>query len=122
MFSIRVDKPRELIEVRLAGMLKLDEVAAYIAEVRHKIAFAHLRSYAMVIDVTDCPIQPQEIIKAFGQHMAAMPKARSLAIVCGGSLSRLQVRRLFTQPYARVVATADEGRAWVLHGTEPVAA
>ena len=75
----------------------------------------------MVIDVSDCLIQQQDTPKAFGAHMASMPKARAIAIVTGSSLARMQIRRLFTQPYARIVATVDEGRAWVLYGTEPIA-
>ena len=50
-----------------------------------------------------------------------MPKAAALAIVTGGSLVKMQVRRLFTQPYARVTHTPQAGRAWVLQGVEPAA-
>ena len=78
-----------------------------------------LRSYTMVIDVSECPIQSQDMILAMGKHMAEMPKARALAIVTGSSLARMQVRRLFTQPYARVTSTVAEGRAWVIDGVEP---
>ncbi len=51
-----------------------------------------------------------------------MPKAAALAIVTGSSLARMQIKRLFTQPYARIVNTVEEGRAWVLSGTEPSSA
>lgn len=122
MFHIRVLRHHELIEVDLRGMLGIEEVADYIAELKRQFVINNLHSYAMVIDVTDCPIQSQDMICAMGAHMATMPKARALAIVTGSSLARMQVRRLFTQPYARIVATVDEGRAWVLCGTEPLAA
>lgn len=52
-------------------------------------------------------------------HMATMPKANALAIVVGSSAARMQVRRLFIQPYARIVATVEDGRDWVIFGTEP---
>lgn len=83
------------------------------------IAARKLDAYAMVIDVSECPIQLQEMIKAMGQHMSTMPKARALAVVTGSSLARMQIRRLFTQPYARIVKTVEQGRAWVVSGTEP---
>ena len=68
-----------------------------------KACLNKLTDYAMVIDVRDCPIQQQGVIKAMGEHMARMPKARAIAIVTGRSLAKMQVRRLFTQPYARIV-------------------
>ena len=119
MYDIRVDRQHSLIEATLAGMMTLEEVASYIAEVKRAYVVNRLHGYSMVIDVSGCPIQQQDIIQAMGAHMATMPKAKSLAIVTGSSLARMQIRRLFTQPYARIVATVDEGRAWVIAGTEP---
>lgn len=119
MYSIRINKALDLVEVELGGMMSTDEVVSYIAELKHQFLVRKLRSYVMIIDVSKCPIQSQDMIASMGRHMATMPKARSLAIVTGSSLARMQVRRLFTQPYARVTATTDEGRAWVLDGIEP---
>jgi hypothetical protein len=123
MYTITVDAPQRLVQVALGGMMSLDESAAYIADLRRAIVTNHLSAdYAMVIDVSACPIQSQDMVAVMGQHMATMPKARSLAIVTGSSLARMQVRRLFHQPYARTVRTVAEGRAWVLEGVEPFAA
>lgn len=123
MYTIDIDAAHGLVEVTLGGMMSVEETARYIADLRHAIVVNRVGSgYAMVIDVSACPIQSQDMIGAMGRHMAAMPKARALAIVCGGSLCRMQVRRLFQQSYARITATREEGRAWVLNGTEPLAA
>lgn len=121
MYSIQADTTNNVVEVKLGGLMPLDEVAAYIDDLKGTIG-AHKLSddYAMVIDVSDCPIQSQDMIKAMGEHMATMPKARALAIITVSSLARMQIRRLFVQPYARIVATADEARAWVISGTEPL--
>ena len=119
MYDTQVDRARGVVEATLSGMMTIDEVAAYIADLKRAFVVHRLRSYSMVIDVTRCPIQQQDMIRAMGAHMATMPKADALAIVVGSSLARMQVRRLFTQPYARIVATVDEGRAWVVSGTEP---
>lgn len=119
MYTIKIDMPHNLVSVTLDGMMSLSEVVGYISELKRQFVVQRLRDYVMVIDVSDMPIQAQEMIYAMGQHMATMPKARALAIVTGKSLARMQIRRLFKQPYARITATVDEGRAWVLHGTEP---
>lgn len=121
MYSIRIDKPNGLVSVALTGMMGLAEVAAYIADLKRQFIANGLREYAMVIDVSDMPIQAQDTIVAMGQHMATMPKARALAVVTGRSLARMQVRRLFTQPYCRITSSVSEGVAWVLRGTEPTA-
>jgi len=121
MYDIRVDAPLGLIEVTLSGMMSVEETGSYVTALKRAFVVNHLRSYAMVIDVTDCPIQGQDMIAAMAQHMGSMPKARALAVVTGSSLARMQVRRLFTQPYARIAATVADGRAWALSGIEPPA-
>ncbi len=122
MYRIEVDSQSAVINVTLTGMMTLPEVAAYIAEVRRACVAHRLRDYAMVIDVRECPIQQQDTIRAMGEHMASMPKARALAIVTGRSLAKMQIRRLFTQSYARIVETLEQGQAWVVRGVEPVPA
>ena len=122
MYRIEVDSQSAVINVTLTGMMTLPEVAAYIAEVRRACVAHKLRDYAMVIDVRECPIQQQDTIRAMGEHMASMPKARALAIVTGRSLAKMQIRRLFTQSYARIVETLEQGQAWVVRGVEPVPA
>lgn len=119
MYDIAIDGRSGLVEAKLGGLMPVEEVGAYIAELKRQFVLHGLRSYAMVIDVTDCPVQSQDMIRAMGEHMATMPKARALAVVTASSLARMQIRRLFTQPYARITATVEEGRAWVLRGVEP---
>ena len=122
MYQIDVDGPSSVINVKLGGMMSVEEVAGYIAELYRICVSQRLTDYAMVIDVRDCPIQQQGVIKAMGEHMARMPKARAIAIVTGRSLAKMQVRRLFTQPYARIVDDVEQGRAWVMRREEPLPA
>ena len=119
MYKIGVDKENSIIAVTLTGLMALDEVDAYIAALKAAFAQYALQDYAMVIDVSGCPIQSQEMIRSMGEHMAMMPKARALAVVTGSSLAKMQIRRLFTQSYARIVTTVSEGHAWVAEGIEP---
>ena len=48
-----------------------------------------------------------------------MKNARAVAVVAGSMLVRLQLQRLFDQPFARITDSYDEARAWVLSGHEP---
>lgn len=119
MYKIAIDRPRNLVEVALGGLMTVQEVAEYIADLQRQFIANHMRSYVMIIDVSQAPIQSQDMIRAMGQHMGAMPKARAIAVVTGSSLARMQIKRLFTQSYSRIVTTIEEGRAWVLAGEEP---
>lgn len=122
MYNIKVDTAHNVLEATLGGLMPLDEVAAYMSDLKRTIGAHSLGgNYSMIIDVSACPIQSQDMIKAMGGHMATMPKARSLAIVTSSTLARMQIRRLFTQPYARIVSTFEEARAWVISGIEPAA-
>ncbi len=119
MYSIWVDTSHAVVEVTLGGMMTVEETNAYIIELKRQLVLNRMRTYAMVIDVSACTIQPQDVIEAMRGHMASMPKARALAVVTGSSLARMQVRRLFTQPYARITSTRDDGRSWARSGIEP---
>lgn len=119
MYDIQVDRKCAVINVTLSGLMTSQEVDAYIADLKKGFVSNGLRTYAMVIDVSACPIQPQDVIARMGEHMAAMPKAHALAVVTGSSLAKMQIRRLFKQSYARIVSTVAEGRSWVYSGEEP---
>lgn len=120
MYKITADAGNNLLDVQLSGMLTTDEVVGYIAELKRLFVSNGLAApYKMIIDVTACPIQSQDVIKIMGQHMATMPKASAIGVVTGSSLAKMQIRRLFTQPYARITSTYSAARLWVLTGNEP---
>ena len=100
-------------------MLSVEEVDRYIAELKRAFVDHRLREWSFLLDITECPIQHQDMLAAMVPHMATMPKAKAIGIVTGSSLARMQVRRLFKQPYARVTASVADARAWVLTGIEP---
>jgi len=120
MYAISVDTGQMLVEVVLGGTLSVAETDAYMAELRAALTrHALAGDYRIVVDVGGCTIQTQDMIRAMGAHMAAMPPARAVAVVTPSPLARLQARRLFTQAHARVVADRADALAWVLHGREP---
>lgn len=120
MHQITVTPSNNLVDITLSGLMSPDDVRTYIADLTHQMVKGRLSAgYRMIIDVSDCPIQTQDMINTMASHMSGMLKAGAIAIVTGSSLARMQVRRLFHQPYARVVGTPAEARAWVLSGMEP---
>jgi len=115
MYQIETDRRRNLIAVTLGGMLSVGEVAAYIAELRERFrAERFTAGYRILIDVDACCIQSQAMIEAMREHMVRFPKASRIAMATGSSLARMQVKRLMTQPYARVFESRAEGLAWLV--------
>lgn len=119
MYSIAVMAPAGLVEVTLGGLMTVEEVVNYIRDLKAAFVRHRLRSYAFILDVAACPIQQQDMLQSMGAHMVTMPKARAIAVVTGSSLARMQIRRLFIQPYARITTNMADARAWVLDGIEP---
>lgn len=115
MYTIDMDPAKALIRVRLGGMMTVEEVGLYVADLSRAFLLHRMRAgYIMLIDVSTSVIQSQEVIAALIGHIAAFPKARRIAMVVGDSLARMQVRRVMTQDYTRAFADAGEAEAWLL--------
>ncbi|WBH17454.1 hypothetical protein [Sphingomonas radiodurans] len=119
MYKIIVDRSHALVKIEMEGMLSVAEADALVGDLIRQITEARLASYGLIIDVSRCPVQAQDMIATMGAHLAGMKNARALAVVTGTMLVRLQVRRIFDQPFTRFTATYDEARRWVLLGIEP---
>lgn len=104
-----------LIEATLSGFLDVEEVRRYadiVAPAIRKMVARHGR-YVMLLDVSDCAIQSQDVVAAFIQHAASVPRARRCAVVTGSSIIRMQVRRILQGPAMRMIADASIARAWL---------
>lgn len=119
MYKIVVDRTHALIRLDMHGMLTRADADRLVADLIAQITAARLPSYAMIIDVSRCPVQAQDMIAAMGDHLTRMKNARALAIVTGTTLVRLQVRRIFNQPFTRFATSYDDALAWVVSGIEP---
>lgn len=119
MYKITVDRGHALIKIEMRAMLDVTDSARLVSELIGQITAAGFESYALILDISQCPVQSQEMIAAMGQHLTRMKRARAIAIVTGTMLARLQVRRIFSQPFTRFTATYEEALRWVLAGGEP---
>jgi len=114
MYHITFVASRQLISVKLTGLFSAGEVERYVADLRDRFLRHRFKAgYLMLIDTSECTIQPQDVLLALQEHMASFPKASRIAVVTGSSLARMQVRRVMHQPYLRIVATAREGHQWL---------
>nr|WP_246359441.1 hypothetical protein [Sphingomonas yantingensis] len=103
----------------MEGMLSPAEADRLVADLIARITAERMSSYALIIDVSRCPVQAQDMIAAMRGHLGGMKNARAVAVVAGSMLVRLQLQRIFDQPFTRIANSYDEARAWVLSGQEP---
>lgn len=122
MYKIVIDPTHALVRLDMEGMLSLAESDRLVGDLIHSIREARLRRYAIVIDVTRCGVQSQDMIAAMAAHLTKMQNAYAIALVTGTTLVRMQVQRIFAQPIAHFAATYDEALRWVLSRPNDIAA
>ena len=120
MFDITFDRHQSLVDATLSGFLALPEVARYAGKVEPIIRRAALvnGSYLMLIDVSGCSIQSQQVVAAFQQHVGGVPRARRCAVVTGSSIIRMQIRRIIGKGSTmRIFGDRGDATTWLI-GTE----
>lgn len=78
--------------------------------------------YLLRMDMSAAAAQTRDALPVFEEAFRDFPKARRIAVITPRAITRLQVKRVMTQPYLRIFADADEGLAWLLGRTWMAAA
>lgn len=114
-YSLQICSPGDLIVSTLAGFFSLPEVAAYSAETEaliERCSLAH-GGYRILIDVSECAIQSQDVTAAFSRHVAGVPRSRRVAVVTTSPIIRMQIRRIVGRPELAVFEDLPEARIWI---------
>lgn len=72
MYKIVVDRSHALLRLDMHGMLSRADADQLVADLIAQITAARLPSYVMIIDVSRCPVQAQDMIAAMGDHLTKM--------------------------------------------------
>ena len=120
-FSFKVDPARDLVRITMSGLFTLDDIAAF-AEARRE-AHAKLscgpNQHVTLNDLRALKIQPQEVVAAFREMLAApYYRSRRLAFVCGPTLARNQLMRALADRDARCFDDPVSAEAWLLRAEE----
>ena len=104
-----------LVSSTLVGFFNLSDVADYVRDAERVIHAVYHRhgQYRMILDVSGCAIQSQDVIGAFITHVGRMPISSRSAIVVGSSIVRMQVRRVMDRPNAALFEDRDAALAWL---------
>ena len=114
-YILQVHPTGDLIVSTLSGFFNIDQVAAYTREAESLIGRCSLEcgSYRIVIDISDCAIQSQEVTAAFARHVAGVPRSRRVAVVTASSIIRMQIRRIVGRPELAVFDEMADARRWI---------
>lgn len=118
-YSIRFSHDLNLLDIRWHRLFDEDSAAVYATDVRHAFVRSGFRAgYRLRMDMSESSVQPQRAIAIIHERLAGFPAAERIAIVATSNVTRLQIRRLMTQPYLRIFADADDALAWLLEGDD----
>jgi hypothetical protein len=115
MFTITTEPRRKLVRIKVCGMLKVCDVADFLQQEHAAIRAmgCPVGHHFVLADLTDCPLQLQEIIAAFQKSMTSPQRAKRVAVAVGSSLSRMQARRLLQREEVAMFDTVAEAEKWL---------
>jgi hypothetical protein len=117
-FSFEVDRAKDLVRIRMAGLFAHEDIAAFLEARRraHAALACGPNEHVTLNDVRDMKIQSQEAVAAF-RLMLSDPayRSRRLAFVAGQTLARSQLMRaLAGRDGVRCFEDPAEAEAWLL--------
>ncbi|HEX8415300.1 MAG TPA: STAS/SEC14 domain-containing protein [Sphingomicrobium sp.] len=117
MFTITHQPATNVIAVTVSGFFDLEGFERYATEVEpiiHRAAQIG-EGYLMLLDISGCSIQTQEIAAAVQRHLANVPRARFCAVVTGASPARMQARRMIGSPTIQIFEESASALSWLIN-------
>lgn len=116
MFEISTEPRRKLVRLTLKAMLTPEQVKELYRQEHEAIEAmgCRLGEHLCIVDLTSCPLQVQEVTKAFESEIAAAGKARRLAMYTGEALARMQARRIArARDDVAIFESREEAEFWL---------
>ena len=116
-FSFETDRSRGLIRITMAGFFTVDNIRDFLKardEAHQALGWAPNR-HLTLNDVRGMTAQPQTIVDAFAEILAAPEKrSRRLAFIVGPTFVRAQVFRALSLREAKCFTDPALAEAWLL--------
>lgn len=121
MYSISTEPKYKMIRAHLSGFFSTQEVAEFGQGIQSAAIAMGCRSgeHLLYVDTSECALQAQDVVAAFQGLIQHSPlKASRIAIITGGSLSRMQTRRILVRDKAIMFENRVQAEQWLLTGEE----
>lgn len=117
MITVTAEPQHRRVRARMGGMLTVADVEAFSREEQAaaRAMGAGSGEFDLLIETVGNHIQTQEVMQAFGALLHNSPlKARRIATVRDGVLTRMQSRRMMKERSgAEVFGSVAEAEAWL---------
>lgn len=117
MFRFAIDPQRRLIRSWIEGFLSPEEVMEWSRQEQAAVVRLGCKSreFLLLVDTSHCAIQSQEVVALFQQLVAnSRYKARRIALMQGGSLAKMQTRRVVAgTDYIQHFNDMNAAEAWL---------
>jgi hypothetical protein len=116
-FSIRVDVPRSLVVITMAGFFAPADIARFVAARNdaHRLLTCGANQQVTLIDIRAMDIQAQDSVAAFRAVLVDPARAsRRLAFVVPQSLARMQIQRAADSRAAHYFGSPEDAEHWLM--------
>ena len=117
MIEVTFDSRRKLVRSVMGGLLTTTDVERFSREEQQAVEKMGLKSgeFLLLVETRGNVVQSQDVVAAFQNLMLNSPlKAKRIATVRAGALSRLQTRRINSvRDAAQVFETVEDAEAWL---------
>jgi len=117
MIEVTTEPDRRRIRARMGGLLSVADVEAFGCEEQAAVRGLGLgdREFDLLVETEGNLVQTQAVMEAFGRLLRDSPlKARRIATVRAGVLTRMQSRRVTRQREGtEVFDSLSEAEAWL---------
>jgi hypothetical protein len=117
MHSFSYDESQALLTVVQQGYWSIADFRAFEHDflIQHARIRVKRRSYKVLADCRDYPVQPPEIGAAFGVLFEKLMGENKgpYAIVAASALNKMQARRALPFPNIQIFTDLDEAKSWL---------
>jgi hypothetical protein len=118
VIRISAEPERVLVRATMGGLLTIADVERFSADEQAAVREMGLGSgeFDLLVETQGSVVQTQEVMEAFANLLANSPlKARKIATVRQGALTRMQSRRIANvRSNYEVFGTVEEADAWLM--------
>lgn len=109
-----------MIELRLSGFCSISDVAAIETDLKALFASGKLKpEYLLLVDVTECAVQSQDVLFATAEMVKDKWRAKRIAVISNSAMVNIQLGRVISRPYLRIVTDRRPALDWLIRQVEP---
>jgi hypothetical protein len=117
MYTLDYDQPARTLVVAIRGCWTPLDLAQFSVVGLARAGTIRVRhgEFAILLDLTHAPIQPQALMPGIAPLLAQTLKLTSarIATVVGSTLAKLQAERVMSAPTCRTFLDMEEAKAWI---------